>query len=307
MTRPIARPVARTSAHGMSRSGPGFPQVRTRKDSASLCPSRISARQLDRIASDLTDLDHEVLSFVRAYRLATSKQLVRRFWMSDTGNHDRQARVGRRALKRLADWRLLDPLPGRARGGMRGGSDTLIYSIGVAGVRLLARRGFTQKRLGAPGDRQIAHTLTICEVAVRLHEADHAGAVECIEIQAEPECWRPFLGLMGARRVLKPDLYLRVAAPGSAYEYRWLCEVDMATEHKGTLLAKCQRYLAHFRSGAEQREHGVYPKVLWVVPDTRRAAEIEQVLGRLPIEGRRLFTVREFDDAAEFLTTEARS
>lgn len=304
MSRPVARSIARATAPGLSRSGPGFPAVRTRKDPASLRPSRISARQLDRIASDLTDLDRDVLAFVSAFRLSTSKQLVRRFW-SDKG--DRQVRVGRRALRRLCDWRVLDPLPGRARGGVRGGSDTLIYRVGVAGVRLLAQRGLTQKRLGAPSDRHIAHTLTTAEVAIRLYEADRTGDVECIEIQAEPECWRPFLGPMGARLVLKPDLYLRVAAPGSAYEYRFLCEVDMATEHKATLLAKCQRYLAHYRSGREQREHGVYPKVLWVVPDEHRANQIEEVLQELPLEARRLFTVCPFDDAAQFLASEARS
>lgn len=307
MSRPVARPIAQISRPGKSRSGPGFPDIRTRKDSASLRPSRISAGQLDRIASDLTDLDRDVLSFVSAYRLATGKQLVRRFWAGEDGAHDRQARVGRRALKRLADWRVIDPLPGRARGGVRGGSDTHIYSVGGVGVRLLARRGLTQKRLGAPSDRLIAHTLTTGEVAIRLFEADRAGAVESIEVQAEPECWRPFLGAMGARLILKPDLYLRVAVPGSAYEYRWLCEVDMATEHKATLLAKCQRYLAHYRSGTEQHEHGVYPKVLWVVPDEQRAAQIEEILGRLPIEARRLFTVCQFDDAAQFLAAEARS
>jgi hypothetical protein len=301
MTRPTARPIARDSVPRLSRSGPGFPLVRTRKDCALLRPSRISARQLDRIDTQLSDLDRAVLSFVSSYRLATGTQLVRRFW---PGEGDRTARIGRRALKRLADWRVLDPLPGRARGGLRGGSDTLIYRVGVAGVRLLARRGLVQKRLGAPSDRHIAHTLTVCEVAVRLLEADRAGAVECIEVQAEPACWRAFLGPVGARLILKPDLYLRVAVPGSLYEYRWFTEIDMATEHKSTLAAKCRRYLAHHRTGSEQRAHGVYPKVLWVVPDTQRAAQIEEVLAGLPLADRRLFSVCEFSDAAQFLTAE---
>ena len=305
MSRPVAQPIAQDSAPGMSRSGPGFPEITGRKDSASPRPSRVSARHLERITSELSDLDRDVLVFVSAYRLATGKQLVRRFWAGDADEHDLRARVGRRALKRLADWRVLDPLSGRARGGVRGGSDTLIYGVGVAGVKLLAQRGLVQKRLRAPSDRHIAHTLTICEVAVRLYEADRAGAVECIGVQTEPECWRSFLGPMGAHLVLKPDLFLRVAAPGSAYEFRWLCEVDMATENKGTLLAKCRGYLAHFRSGAEQREHGVYPRVLWVVPDEHRAAQIEEVLRRLPLEARRLFTVCCFDDAAQFLAVEA--
>jgi len=303
VTRPVARPIARGLAARKPRSGPGFPQLATRKDPAFPARSRISARRLDLIVSQLSELDRDVLCFVSAYRLATGTQLVRRFWPGD----EERARAARRALKRLADWRVLDPLPGRARGGVRGGSDTLIYSVGVAGARILAGRGLFQKRLGAPGDRHISHTLTICEVAVRLCEADRAGDVECIDIQAEPECWRSYLGPMMLRQTLKPDLYLRVAAPGSAYEYHWLCEVDLATEYKATLLAKCRRYLAHYRSGVEQREHGVYPRVLWVVPDERRATQVEEVIGQLPLEARRLFTVRPFEDAPRFLAAEASS
>ena len=306
MSRPVDRPIARENARGKARSGPGFPEIAARKDSAPHSSSRVSARHLDRIAAELSELDREVLAFVSTYRLATGRQLVRRFWPSAGDQYDRRARVGRRALKRLSSWRVLDPLPGRARGGLRGGSDTHVYSVGVAGSRLLARRGFTGRRLGAPSDRHIAHTITICEVAVRLHQADRAGDVECIEIQAEPTCWRSFVGPMGASLILKPDLYLRVAAPNSAYEYRWLCEVDLATEHRSTLLAKCRRYLAHYRSGSEQREYGVYPRVLWLAPDQHRATEIEQAIAELPLDQRRLFTVREFQDATEFLAAEAR-
>jgi hypothetical protein len=306
VSRPLARPVARDYAPGNPRSGPGFPPLAARTDSAPSPSVRISARRLERIAADVSDLDRAVLAWVSDYRLATTTQLVRRFWPSDAEQQDLQARVGRRALKRLADWRVLDALPGRARGGVRGGSDTLIYSVGVAGAKLLARQGFIQKRLGQPSARRVTHTLSICEVAVRLHEADRAGDVECIEIQTEPRCWRRFLGPMGAQLAVRPDLYLRVAAPDSAYEFRWLCEVDLATENKGALLAKCRRYLAHYRSGIEQREHGIYPRVLWLAPDERRVGQIESVLHKLPLGDRGLFTVRRFDDAAEFLALEAR-
>ena len=300
MTRPAAQPVARQSEPRTPRSGPTFPQSRTRKDSPL---PRISPQQLERIDSQLTELDRAVLTFVSEYRLASSKQLVRQFWPGD----DQRARNGRRALKRLREWRVLDALPDRARGGLRGGSDSLIYGVGTSGTKLLARRGLVQKRLGSPGARRIAHTLTIAEVAIRIAEADRVGALECIEIQAEPACWRPFIGAMGARQTLKPDLYIRVAQPGSAYEYRWFCEIDMATEHRATLLAKCNRYTAHYRSGDEQHRHGVYPKVLFVVPDARREGEVQAVLQQLPPSDRQLFATREFASTAEFLSTEAGS
>jgi hypothetical protein len=304
--RPVARPIAQAPTRQTVRSGPGFPTTSARKDCALLRPPRISARQLDHISASLSDLDRQILVFVGIWRLATGKQLVRRFWpAADERERERRARVGRRALKRLADWRVLDPLPGRARGGVRGGSDSLIYSVGVAGARLLSRDGHAPRRLGAPGHRHIAHTLTICEVAIRVFEAERAGTLECSEVQAEPACWRPFLGPVGARLTLKPDLYLRVAIPGSPFEYRWHVEIDMGSEHAATLLAKCQRYLAHYRSGTEQRERGAASRVLWVVPDSRRAGELEQVLATLPLADRRLFAVCEFAEADRFLTTEA--
>jgi hypothetical protein len=308
MTRPVAQPIAQIVGAKIPRSGPSIPQIRTPEDSAVARPSRISAARLERIAADLGELDANVLSFTAAVRLATGTQLVRRFWLKDGGNPDRQARNGRRALKRLSDWRVLDPLPGRSRGGTRGGSDTLIYSVGAAGARLLARRGNARRRLGTPGDRHVSHTLAITELLVRLHEATCAGDLELIEApQTEPECWRSFLGAMGARLTLKPDLFILVAAPGSDFENRWAMEIDMATESPATIRAKALRYLEHCRSGREQQEHGVYPRVLWVVPDARRAEQITGVLARLPAPAERLFSVCQFHDSIALLTVEARS
>jgi hypothetical protein len=304
MMRPVAQPVARTSLPGKSRSGPGFPPVTTRKDPLSARrSSRISARQLDRIASNLTPLDSDVLGFVATLRLATGTQLVRHFWTAGGDDRAAQARIGRRALKRLAEWRVLDRLPDRSRGGVRGGSDTFIYAVGRSGARLLAGRGLVQRRLGTPGERHIAHTLTTTELVVRLHEADRGGRLELLEVQAEPTCWRPFLGLMGARLILKPDLFLRIGA--GALEDRWMVEVDMATEHHSTLRTKLSRYYAHYRTGTEQHEHSVYPRVLWVVPDAHRAEQVAGVVRRLPTEARRLFSVCVFDQAVAFLTAEA--
>ena len=305
MTRPMARPIAQIATLGTARAGAAFPEISVRKDCAPARPSRISARQLDRIATEVSDLDLEVLAFVSTYRLVTGKQLVRRFWLAANANEDRRARVGRRALKRLSDWRILDPLPGRARGGVRGGSDTLIYSVGVAGAKLLARQGLVSKRLGRPGQRLTAHTLTVCELAVRLHEA--RAAIECIEIQAEPSCWFSFLGPMLAALWTKPDLYLRVGLPGGEWESRWFCELDLGSENKGTLLAKSRRYLEHYRSGSFQREHGTYPKVLWIVPDGRRATQLKEILRQLPSDAGRLFAVCRFDEAIDFLVAETRS
>ncbi len=305
MTRPTAQPIAQPLTVGKSRSGPGFSEITTRKDEAPARPLRISARQLDVITASLTDLDTEVLGFVAAVRLATGTQLLRRFWTDGAEALDARARIGRRALKRLADWRVLDRLDGRGRGGVRGGSDTFIYTVGRSGAKLMERRGLVPQRLGTPGERHITHTLTTTELTVRLHRADRAGDLEVLEIQGEPACWRAFLAGLGARLTLKPDLFLRIGA--GALEDRWMVEVDMATEHRSALAAKARRYHAHYRTGSEQHQHGVYPRVLWVVPDERRAEQVAGVLRHLPAEARRLFSVCRFDEAIRYLAAEARS
>jgi hypothetical protein len=247
------------------------------------------------------EADWTVLNFVSECRLASGKQLVRRFWQ--TSDRDTSAaRAGRRALKRLADWRVLDPLPTRAVGGLHGGSDTLIYGVGVAGVKLLARRGLIQKRLGTPGERYLKHTLACTELVVALGEADQAGELECIELQSEPACWRGFLGAGAARLVLKPDLFVRVGA-GSVSEDRWLIEVDLATEASGTIRAKALRHIAYYKSASEP----VHPRVLWAVPDARRGEQIADVLARLPAEAKRLFAICLLDKTVAFLAAEAGS
>jgi hypothetical protein len=301
MSRPIARPIASRTLAQPPNTGGEFQPVSAANDSLLGHPLRISATRLDHISSQLADSDWQALNFISECRLASGKQLVRRFWPSDS--HDAPAaRAGRRALKRLADWRVLDPLPIRTVGGLHGGSDTLVYGVGVAGVKLLARRGLVQKRLGTPGERYVKHTLACTEVVVALREADRDGLLELIETQSEPACWRGFIGAGMSRVVLKPDLFARIGA-GRISEDRWLIEVDLATEASTTIRTKAERHLAFYRSGSEQ----VHPRVLWAVPDLRRAEQITSVLRQLPAPAERLFAVCLLDVVPGFLAVEARS
>lgn len=267
------------------------------KDSLLARPSRISSRQLDRIASDLTDSDRLLLDFVSGVRLASGHQLRRRFFA------ERDGRAVRRVLLRLSEWRVLERMPRRV-GGVRSGSDGYLYAVGVAGARLRAREGSRLRRLEAPGDRYIAHTLAITELLVRLHEATQRGELDLMTAETEPTCWRTFTGPAHTRLTLKPDLYARIGAGG--FEDRWFIEVDLATEARGTLIAKAKRYIAHLRSGQEQAAAGVYPRVLWVVPDARRGEQIQDAMRALSVEQRRLFSFCEFDAAIGMLGEEAR-
>lgn len=301
MTRPVASPVTSSRQRRNPPAGVASRDFSRPKQSAPARSNYITPDRLYRTLQRMTDTDWLVLGFLSSSRLASGHQLIRRYWLTPEPG-DARARAGRRALKRLTDWRVLDALPRRV-GGERAGSSGMVYTVGVAGAKLLARRGQPANRLEAPGALYVAHTLACTELVVALGEASRSGLLECIEVQSEPECWRTFLAGLGARVTLKPDLFIRVAAPGSSFEDRWYVEVDLATEATGTVLAKAKRYLAHHRSGRER----VHPKVLWAVPDTGRAERISSVLGRLPVEAQRMFAVCLTSGVVEFLAAEARS
>lgn len=300
---PVGRPIASSRAAGNGSIGVASHQIAAAKDSLPAHSSRTSSRRLEQIERELTDYDRAVLVFLAEVRLSTGHQIARRLWSSSAPT-DANARAARRSLARLEGSRVIDRLARRV-GGVRGGSASIVYGLGPSGRRLLARTGYQPKRLGTPGDRYVAHTLSVGELVVRLHEAALRGELDLIEVQTEPQCWRGFLAGLGARLILKPDLFARVGS--GAFEDRWFIEVDRATEASGTLVSKAQRYLAHYRSGAEQGRHGVYPRVVWTVPDRRRADQVRAALGRLPAEARRLFVVWLYAETVGRLIAEAGS
>jgi hypothetical protein len=285
------------SAGGASRP------ISTAKGSALCRTQYLTAARLQSLAERLSDRERELLRFVHDSRFATGRQLVRRFWHT-SDQASAAARAGRRALKRLADERVLTTLPRRI-GGIRTGSQGLVYATGRAGVRLLAVGGITGARIELPGTLHLSHTLATTELAVRLAEAERAGDLEVLEAQQEPACWREFPGLGGVRCTLKPDLFIRLGA--GALEDRWMIEVDLGSESGRTLARKAAIYREHYQSGREQHDHGVYPRVLWTGPDAQRVAQIQSVLDTQPTEIRRLCSVRAFDDAVPFLAAEAGS
>jgi Replication-relaxation len=282
MSGPVVRPLASSRDLQKPWTEAETESVREAKSSAPARRTRISARQLHRIQRDLSPRDHQILGLLAETRLATGGQLQRRFFSTSA-----DGRSARRALSQLSAWRVLDRLP-RQVGGRRAGSEGFIYCVGPVGARLLSRDG-RRRRYDPPGERFQAHTLAITEVLVQLHEAHHLGMLDVIERQFEPACWRTFTGPMGARAILKPDLYVRLGV--GAFEDRYFIEFDMATESATTLTAKARRYLAHFVSAEEQRVHGVYPRVVWAANTLRRAAQIEDVIRRLPRPAADLFLV----------------
>jgi hypothetical protein len=153
--------------------------------------------------------------------------------------------------------------------------------------------------LWEPSGFFVDHTLAVAEFVVRLVAASRAGAFELVEWQSEPECWRDVTTL-GGRLVLRPDLFVTVAV--GEYELRWFVEVDRGSEHLPTLLRKCRLYHTYYKNGTEQRDSGVFPRVLWITVDQRRAQKLKELIaadGRLRTELFRVTTEPEALAAVE--------
>jgi len=245
-----------------------------------------------------TDQQLTVVAQVGELRLMTGRQLQLLHYPDDRySSHEAAARAARRSLERLVRERLLGRRERRI-GGVRAGSASFVYGIGPAGERLL---GLTQTRRHRlePAAMFVTHTLAVAELVVDLTLAARAGHVELLVVEAEPDCWRAVPGF-GTGQMLRPDLFVMLGV--GDFEHRFFVEVDRGSEHGPALLRKCRLYDAYYRSGTEQEAHGVFPRVLWLVPDERRLTQLRGV-----IEGDRyltdgLFVSATFDRVIEVIT-----
>jgi len=266
--------------------------------------SRVSIPQLVALADGMPLRDRQIVETVARLTLVSGGQLSDLFF-SSISNPSTRARLARRMLARLIEQRVLDRLE-RRQGGAGGGSSAWVYALGPAGQRMVAYwagEGLPRSR-GAlePGAAWTAHTLAVSDLYVRLREAERAGRVELLAFDAEPACWRRYTRLGGAAGVLKPDAYVRLGV--GEFEDSFFIEVDMGSERRGQLTRQHHAYQEFFRSGEEQTKTGVFPGVLWIVPDARRVALLTDIHGRLPEQTRRLFMLATSERALELLCGE---
>jgi hypothetical protein len=253
---------------------------------------RVSRRQLLHIERDLSDRERAVLGSVERFHFLTTGQL-QLLHFTDHASSASAGRVCRRALHRLADLRVIEALERRI-GGIRAGSAAYIWRVGPIGDRLLRDATDGPARRKEPSPRLLDHTLAVAACYCELVVAARQGAIELLEATPEPGSWRRYLGPGGSREVLKPDLHA-VTASGE-YEDHWFVEVDRATESLPTVLKQCALYEAYRRTGQEQAARGVFPRVLWVVPDERRATQLRSAIGRARQLDLDLFRVTTVDD-----------
>jgi hypothetical protein len=250
----------------------------------------LTRSRVERLGRQLSGRDQAVLETLAVVRVATSRQLER---LHFAGVSRRQARS---LLASLVARRLLARLP-RVVGGVRSGSAGYVYLLDVAGQRLMRPSTGRVVRPWPVGTPFLTHSLAVTELLVGLTEAAHSSRseVRLLDFRTEPACWRSFTGRGGERVVLKPDA--EAVLEVGVYRDSWFLEVDRATESRPTLDRKLARYVDYWQTGREQTTTGVFPRVLWIVPDLARHAVLIDAFARTPVEAWPLFAVATDADA----------
>ncbi len=227
----------------------------------------LSRAELENLREDLTGRDVAIVSQVADLRLMTARQIEAvHFPLGDHVSVPAAARACRRCLGRLTRDRLLVRLERRI-GGVRAGSGSFVYALGPVGHRVLERHT-PRPRYREPTAMFVDHTLAVAQLVTDLTCTARSRSIDLLGCQPEPRCWRQFTS-PGGLTTLRPDLFVSLGS--GDYELRWFCEVDRGSEHLPALIRKCRLYESYYASGVEQADHGVFPRVCWLVPDARRA------------------------------------
>jgi len=232
---------------------------------------RLTPNRIWQLSYGLSERDLAVVATLSKVRVASVRQLERVHFPN-------RPRTARRVLGALVERRLVARL-GRTVGGVRAGSAGHIYALDVVGQSLSQHggpaHGSRLRRPWTPGVRFLDHSLAVSEVYVQLVEREREGGFELIQFECEPASWRQF-SPHGAPLTLKPDAFIRLGYP--MHEDSYFIEVDRGSESVRTLELKAEIYERYWNSGLEQDRHGVFPKVLWLVPDRARAKVLKRAL-----------------------------
>jgi Replication-relaxation len=242
---------------------------------------------------DLTVRERQVLQVLATVHAATADQLARSVFTGEPS----AGRLARRHLLRLKTFGLVRRFPDRSRDRQVGASG-FVYALTAAGPHLGAGQhalGGRQRRAWRPTAQFLAHRLGISELYAQLMERAAGGGPVLRTFAAEPDCWCRYLGPARKAAVLRPDALVRLDIGQT--ELSWFIEIDRGTEPAATIAGKCRAYLHYEATGVEQRRHGVFPGVAFVVPDAARMTVIRRVIARQPPSAQSLFMVTTADRA----------
>lgn len=232
----------------------------------------VTARRLDRLHDLVTPADLDVLRTLRKLRVGSGLQI--QALHHGVGDDAKQRRI--RQLARLSRLQLVCRMDRRI-GGLGGGSVSSVYTLDVAGLRLIDDSG-QARRPWQPSTPFVRHALACTQVYVDLVLAERRGHLDLINFDAEPRCWRDYRNRRGERLTLKPDADVTLGV--GEFEWHWWVEVDLGTESRPRLAAKGAQYVEYLHTGDAQRERGVSPLVGFLVLDDRRRDVVLEALQR---------------------------
>lgn len=254
------------------------------------------------IIKNLNELDIEILKLLYLARYASNKQIARLFF-SDSPTKATSLRRANRTTKKLGDLKLIRHLDRRI-GGVRAGSGSYVFTLGNNGVKLLKQVDDTindsRRNAYEPSSNHLKHTLAITEVYTQLKELDREFEnIELEKVEFEPQCWRSYSQNGGVAQYLKPDLFVHLIL--DEYEDLYMIELDCSTESLTRILNKSKQFVAYYNSGIEQNIHGIFPLVIWLVPDEKRKLAIKNKLTTELDNYWQLFEVLTLDEFSDFV------
>ncbi|MEV7874174.1 replication-relaxation family protein [Microbacterium sp. NPDC089188] len=258
-------------------------------------PSRLRELYLS-----LSARDHHILDFLSRHRYASTTHL-RDVFFAGHATTTAGTRACIRVLHRLLRDRLVARLERRVGGSARGSAASIWY-LDAVGERLTRPEQTSRRRFASVSTLFLEHTLAITDTHVTLITQAQATGAELERVEIESQAWRPFLTTHATPTVLKPDLYAHLSTPD--YDDHYYLEIDRASESIPVVLGQCRLYTAYRATGRAQTEHGVFPRVVWIVPTQRRADRLTAAIHAEQDLPDRLFTVITTTQFAATLTSD---
>jgi len=236
---------------------------------------RISKTRLTELDHQLSERDKAILLSLQICRYMTSGQ-IQRWHFLEHSTTKAALRAANRGLVKLQGFGLMDALK-RRYGGSQAGSGAYIWFLTEAGHKFLHQSDaayMSRKRRFEPSPAFLEHTVAVAESYLQIHEFCRREQQELVAAELEPSCWRGYTDEDGKPSTLKPDLYAMIDY--GEYDDRWFFEVDLDSESPCIILEKCKRYDYYYRTGAEHKETGVFPQVVWIMSSTTRKKNLKQ-------------------------------
>jgi hypothetical protein len=178
---------------------------------------------------------------------------------------ERSATPVDRSLHRLVEQKYLVRIGRRSSNPLKGGAGAHVYQLGPRGWWWTKKPGRFFKRAVSE------HTLKMADVYAELVLAERAGVIKLIH---ESE-WHVLLEYPVAEEI-RADIYTELGVYATKRRIHAYLEIDLGTERPRRIEEKLRGYAKEYGS----REGGVWPYVLFIVPDGWRESEINRVIKR---------------------------